>query len=499
MLIFFLIIPIITIFSVFFCKKKEEIQLTTLGFSFINLIHTLFIIYKFKGNISIFEFIFYGKLGQDGLSIWQIQLISIQMPIIILSTWKSIKGNLNNYKFYIILQFFITFWSYAVFLVQDILYFYISFEGVQIPMYFLIGFFGGRNRKSHAANLFFIYTLLGSLFQLLSLIILYLETGTSDYHIILNIPISIFKQYFQWLAFFFALAIKIPMIPMHIWLPEAHVEAPTAASVMLAAILLKQGSYGLLRYCLTLFPIASSIFTPFVSTLCIIGIIYSSFACLSLLDMKKLIAYSSIGHMNIATLAIFTNDLNGLNASIYFLISHGIISSALFLLIGVLYDRYHTRTVKYYKGLVQIMPLFSLFFLFFTFANIAVPGTSGFICEFLTFLAAFNLNPFIGIFSSLAIIQTPAYSLWFFHKIVYGKFSPSLIILFSDISFKEFIILSPLVFFTLFLGLFPNYLFLPIQISNLNLLYLFSLFYILFIFSPSLLFLISFVILYNIQ
>lgn len=469
MLQLFQIIPIIAIICIVFCKKNKDIQSVAIGFSYINVYHALYVLYNFKGNLNTFEFIYYGKQGQDGISLWQIQQISVQMPLIFQSTWKSING--FSYKIYMIQQQSIAFWSYAVFLVQDLQQFYISFEGVQIPMYLIIAIYGGRNRKIHAANLFFIYTLLGSQFQQLAQIILYQETGTSDYQIIQTTPISKIKQYFQCQAFFLAQAIKIPMIPMHIWLPEAHVEAPTAASVLLAAILLKQGAYGFFRYCLAIFPLATSTQTPFFFSICIIGIVYSSFACLSLQDMKKLIAYSSIGHMNIATLSIFTNDLNGISGSIYFLISHGIISSALFFLIGVLYDRYHTRTIKYYRGIVQIMPLFSLFFLCFTLANIAVPGTSGFICEFLTFLAAFNLNPFIGIFSSQAIVQTPTYSLWFFHKIIYGKISPHFITIFSDLTFKEFTILSPLLFFTFFLGIFPNYILLPMQISNLNLLY----------------------------
>ena len=469
MLILQLIIPIITIIAIIYCRNSEEIQQISIGFSQITMMHIQLIIYKFTGEISVFEYIYYGKQGQDGISIWQIQLISIQMPIVLQSTWKSING--LKYRIYIIMQLQITFWSYAVFIVQDIQQFYISFEGVLIPMYFIIGFYGGRNRKIHAANLFFMYTLQGSQFQQQAQIIIYLETGTSDYQTIQTIPISINRQYLLWLAFFFALAIKIPIIPMHIWLPEAHVEAPTAASVLLAAILQKLGSYGLLRYCLSLFPIATSTFTPFIITICIIGIIYSSFACLALQDMKKQIAYSSIGHMNIATQAIFTNDLNGLNGSIYFLISHGIISSAQFLLIGILYDRYHTRTIKYYRGLVLLMPLFSIFFLLFILANIAVPGTSGFICEFLTFLAAFNLNPFIGIIASIAIVITPAYSLWFFHKIIYGKISPHLLFIFSDLTFKEFIILSPLFIFTIFLGIYPNFILQPIQQANLNQLY----------------------------
>lgn len=339
-------------------------------------------------------------------------------------------------------------------------------------MYFLIGFYGGRNRKIHAAYQFFIYTLLGSQFQLQAQIILYLETGTSDYQTIQTIPIAAERQNLLWLAFFFAFAIKIPMVPMHIWLPEAHVEAPTAASVLQAAILQKQGSYGIQRYCQPLFPVASSIFTPQVATMCIIGIIYSSVACLALWDMKKQIAYSSIGHMNTATQAIFTNDQNGISASIYFLISHGIISSAQFLLIGILYDRYHTRTIKYYRGIVLIMPTYTAFLLIFTLANIAVPGTSGFICEFQTFLAAFNQNPFIGVLSSIAIVLAPAYSLWFFHKISYGSQSPHLTTLWSDITLKEFHLLLPQLFFTLFLGLYPSWIMSPIELSCQSLLYL---------------------------
>ena len=465
------IIPQIAIISISFCKKREEIQWVAVGFSQVAIVHTQIIIHLFTGDTSVFQFQYYGKQGQDGISLWQIWQISIQMPIIQQSTWGSSSHCTDMYRTQIIMQLQIAFWSYAVFMVLDLQQFYISFEGVLIPMYFLIGFFGGRNRKIHAANQFFIYTLQGSQFQQQAQIILYQETGTSDYQTIQTIPISPIRQYMLWQAFFFAQAIKIPMVPMHIWLPEAHVEAPTAASVLLAAILLKQGSYGLLRYCQPLFPIASSTFTPGVVTMCIVGIIYSSVACLALWDMKKQIAYSSIGHMNTATQAIFTNDLNGISASIFFLISHGIISSAQFLLIGILYDRYHTRTIKYYRGLVIIMPIFTVFFLIFTLANIAVPGTSGFICEFLTFLAAFNLNPFVGFISSIAIVLAPAYSLWFFHKISYGSISPHLTSLWSDISLKEFHLLLPLLFFTLFFGLFPNFLLLPIQMSCLSLQY----------------------------
>lgn len=464
------ILPLIAIISVTFCKKAEDIQWVAIGFSQVAMMHTQLIVHLFKGDLSTFQFIYKGKQGLDGISLWQVWQISIQMPIVQQSTWKSVV-NVTMYRTYIIMQLQIAFWSYAVFMVQDLQQFYISFEGVQIPMYFLIGFYGGRNRKIHAAYQFFIYTLQGSQFQQQAQIILYQETGTSDYQTIQTIPISPERQYLLWQAFFFAFAIKIPMVPMHIWLPEAHVEAPTAASVLQAAILQKQGSYGIQRYCQPLFPVASSTFTPQVATMCIIGIIYSSVACLALWDMKKQIAYSSIGHMNTATQAIFTNDQNGISASIYFLISHGIISSALFLLIGILYDRYHTRTIKYYRGIVLIMPTYTAFLLIFTLANIAVPGTSGFVCEFQTFLAAFNQNPFIGVLSSIAIVLAPAYSLWFFHKISYGSQSPHLTTLWSDITLKEFHLLLPLLFFTIFLGLYPSWIMSPIELSCLSLLY----------------------------
>ncbi len=459
------IIPIIAIISIWqFTKKGEEIQWIAIGFSQINQMHTQQIVYLYDGNTSDYQFMskYNGKQGQDGISLWQIWQVSMQMPIVQQSTWKSVE---SNPKGMIIQQLVIGFWSYAVFQVMDIQQFYISFEGVQIPMYFQIGYYGGRNRKIHAGNQFFIYTLQGSQFQQQAQIIQYIETGTSNYQIQQSMPISSSKQNILWQAFFFAQAIKVPMMPMHIWLPEAHVEAPTSASVLQAAIQQKQGSYGQQRFNQGLFPIASKNFQPIVMTMCIIAIIYSSIACLSQWDMKKQIAYSSIGHMNTATIAIFTNEFNGQCASVYFLISHGLISSALFIQIGILYDRYHTRTIKYYRGIVQIMPIFTVIFLFFTQGNIAVPGTSGFISEFQTFVAAFHQNPQVAILSSQAIILAPAYSLWFFHKVCYGSQSPHQTQQMSDITIKEWNLQLPLIIFTIYFGINPNYIINPIQMS----------------------------------
>jgi len=247
------------------------------------------------------------------------------------------------------------------------------------------------------------------------------------------------------------------MVPFHLWLISAHVEAPTAGSVILAAILLKLGSYGFIRYSIPLFPEASHLLSPFLCSLCIIAIIYTSVACLAQLDLKRVIAYSSIGHMNTSVIGLFSNDYHGISASIYFLISHGLISSALFLLIGVIYDRYHTRTIKYFRGIVMLMPLFTLIFLIFTLANAAIPGTSGFISEFIVFLGIYHMNPLV-VFAASAIILTPCYALWLFHRVSYGSFSNYLASLFQDLTVKEFHLFLPLIFFTFLFGLSPHFI-----------------------------------------
>ena len=464
------IIPQIAIISIWkqTTKKGAEIQWIAIGFSQINQMHTQMIIYLYDSKTSDYQFMsFYNsQQGQDGISLWQVWQISMQMPIVQQSTWKSVS---NNPKGMIIQQQIIGFWAYAVFQVMDIQQFYISFEGVQIPMYFQIGYYGGRNRKIHAGNQFFIYTLQGSQFQQQAMIIQYIETGTSNYQIQQSMPISTSKQNILWQGFFIAQAIKIPMIPMHIWLPEAHVEAPTGASVLQAAIQQKQGSYGQQRFNQALFTEASIKYQPIVMTMCIIAIIYSSIACLSQWDMKKQIAYSSIGHMNTATIGIFTNEYNGQCASVYFLISHGIISSALFIMIGILYDRYHTRTIKYYRGIVQIMPIYTVIFLYFTQGNIAVPGTSGFISEFMTFIAAFNQNPQVAIFSSQAIILAPSYSIWFYQKISYGTQSRHQTEQMSDITKKEFNLQLPLGIMMIYIGIYPNKIINTISLSCVSL------------------------------
>lgn len=469
MLLILLAIPTQSIITIsLFCKVAQEVLFTAQAFAILNLIHTLLIASLFDPSTAAFQFQDFGIVGIDGISLWLIQLVNVIMPIVLLSTYKAVDVMVKNY---IMLLISVGLLSLAAFIVTDVLLFYVSFEALLIPMYLIVGFYGSRNRKIMAGNYFFIYTLFGSLFMLIGVVFLYIQTGSTDYQILLSTPLSVQNQMILWLLFFIAFAIKVPMVPFHIWLCEMHVEAPTAASVILAAVLLKLGSYGFIRYSIPLFPDASTFFTPIVCTLCIIAIIYSSVACQAQLDMKKIIAYSSVGHMNTATIALFTNDYHGISAGVYFMISHGLISSALFLLIGVLYDRYHTRTIKYYRGLVMILPVFTLLFFVFTLANVAVPGTSGFISEFLTFLGALNLNPFIAFSASIAIVLAPAYALWLFHRVSYGAFSKYLPTLYNDITVKELHLFLPQFFLTMLLGIYPQILFEPLHLSCLSLLH----------------------------
>ena len=470
MLINLILIPLTAILVIiFYCKKTLEIFTTSLYFAILNQIQIFYIAFKFDYNTSEFQFQTMGKLlGIDGVSQQLQMLIIILTPIILLSSYKSINQLVKSYVLFI---WGLILGCIAVFLVLDLLLFYICFESILIPMFFLIGIYGGRNRKVHAAYEFFLYTLIGSLFQFLAIVVIYIENGTTDYQVILTNQISNNRQIILWLGFFISLAIKIPMVPLHIWLPEAHVEAPTAASVLLAAILLKLGSYGFIRYSIPLFPYASKIFVPLVMTMSLIGIIYSSLTCLAQWDLKKFIAYSSVGHMNFTTIGLFSNNLHGIKSSIYFLISHGLISSALFLLVGVIYDRFHTRTIRYYGGLVYTMPIFVLFFIFFSLANIALPATSAYISEIYTLIGSFQFNPILTLFASLAIIIGPTYSLWFAHKLAYGSYSKYLSTVYQDLTLKEIHLFIPLIFLTFLFGIKPNLIFDFIFFTSSSLLY----------------------------
>jgi len=352
-----------------------------------------------------------------------------------------------------------------VFTILDLLLFYIFFESILIPMFLMIGIWGSRRRKVRAAYLLFFYTLFGSVLMLVAIMSIYMQVGSTDYQILLSVNFAEDRQKFLWLAFFLSFASKIPMVPVHIWLPEAHVEAPTTGSVILAGILLKMGSYGFIRFSLPLFPYASLYFTPLVYMIATISIVYTSLTAIRQTDLKRIIAYASIAHMNLIMLGLFSLNIQGIEGSLIQMISHGVVSSALFLCVGVMYDRFHSRLIKYYGGLVLVMPVFISIFLLFTFANAALPGTCNFVGELLLFTGIFQDNIFIAIFAATGIVLSGAYSLWLFNRIAYGNLKLQHIKGFSDISKREFHVFLPLIFLTIFLGIYPEVL-----INKLNLL-----------------------------
>jgi proton-translocating NADH-quinone oxidoreductase chain M len=349
--------------------------------------------------------------------------------------------------------------------VLDLFLFYIFFEGALIPMFIMIGIWGSRQRKVHAAYQFFLYTLTGSVLMLLVIIYIHINLGTTYWGVLINTSFSFEKQMIFWLAIFISLAVKIPMMPVHIWLPEAHVEAPTAGSVLLAGILLKMGGYGFLRFLIPIFPDASHFFSPMVCTLALVGIIYSAFATIRQIDLKKIIAYSSIGHMNFVILGIFSGTIEGIEGSIFLMISHGIVSSGLFMCVGILYDRYKTRTIEYYGGLSTKMPIFSILFFILTLANIGMPGTSSFVGEVLILIGIMQFNSVVAAISFIGMILAAVYSIWLFNRVMFGNVKSQYISSYSDLEWeldpqrgvdRETFMLVPLIFLIIFLGIYPN-------------------------------------------
>ena len=438
--------------------------------SLINFAHSTLLQHYFDFNNSNYQFLFSIKghlFGIDGISIWLIWLTNLLMPILYQQSYKS---TTIWVKRYIINQIQLNFLSIFVFLIQDIVFFFISFEAILIPMFYLIGFFGSRNKKLSAVYQFFQYTLLGSLFLFIGMTILYINTGSTDYQIILSNTFNLETQKILFLCFFISFAIKVPMLPFHIWLPLAHTEGNTTASVILAAIQLKQGTYGLLRFNLPLFPEATEYFQPFIILQAIQSIIYSCISALSLIDLKQVIAYSSIAHMNVTIIGLFSNNIHGLTGSYCYSISHGLVSAGQFQLVGIQYDRYHTRTIKYYRGLVLIMPMYITIFLIFTLSNQSFPGTFGFVSEFQIYYGSIFMNPIVTIFMVTVSFLQPIYFLWTFHKISYGTFSNYIPTLYTDITTKEINLLMPLLFWIIYLGINPSYIIGSIQYTLYNLL-----------------------------
>ena len=404
-------------------------------------------------------------LGVDGISILLIILTTFLMPFCILASFESIKVSLKEYLIaFLILETLMI----GVFCSLDLVLFYLFFEGGLIPMFLIIGIWGGE-RRVYATFKFFLFTLAGSVFMLLAIIAIYMETGTTNITYLLQFDLAPSLQYIFWLAFFASFAVKIPMWPVHTWLPDAHVEAPTAGSVILAGVLLKMAGYGFIRFSLGIFPIASSYFAPFIFTISIIAIIYASLVALVQTDMKKLIAYSSVAHMGFVTLGIFTFTLQGIEGAIIQMLSHGIISAALFLCVGVVYDRIHTREIDRYGGLVNRMPLYAFAFMIFIMGSIGLPGTSGFVGEFLVLLSIFSVNTYFAVFATSGVVLAAAYSLWLYRKVIFGSLIKDDLQDILDLSYREIIILFPLAFLTIFFGFYPQPLIDIIEPSTIQL------------------------------
>jgi len=402
------------------------------------------------------------KLGVDGISVLFVMLTTFLMPITIGACW-NVKVRVKEYMIaFLLLETLMI----GVFVALDLVLFYLFFEAGLIPMFLIIGIWGGKERI-YAAFKFFLYTFIGSVLMLVAMIAMYVDAGTTDIPTLLTHqfstgPLSLMgwqvvggMQTLLWLAFFASFAVKMPMWPVHTWLPDAHVQAPTAGSVILAAVLLKMGGYGFLRFSLPMFPVASDLLAPLVLWMSAIAIVYASLVALVQDDMKKLVAYSSVAHMGFVTMGIFAATQQGLDGAIFQMISHGFISGALFLAVGVIYDRMHTREIDAYGGLVNRMPAYALVFMLFTMANVGLPGTSGFVGEFLTFMAVFQVNTWVALFAASGVILSACYALWLYRRVVFGPMIKDSLKNLKDMDRREKALFAPLVVMTLLLGVYP--------------------------------------------
>jgi NADH-quinone oxidoreductase subunit M len=451
---FIIFFPLIGALFILFIKNNPEnnnlnARYVAIFTSFTNFALTIYLWFLFDNLSSDFQFVenrewlrgyVNFRLGIDGISIFFILLTTLIIPICVLSVISSIKSRLKEF---LVTLLVLETLMIGVFCSLDLVIFYLFFEGGLIPMFLIIGIWGGP-RRVYSAFKFFLFTLLGSVLLLIAIISIYWITGTTDFVQLYQLKIPVEYQYILWLAFFSSFAVKMPMWPVHTWLPDAHVEAPTAGSVVLAAIFLKMAGYGFIRFSLGLFPVASHYFTPLIFSLSIVAILYTSLVALMQDDMKKLIAYSSVAHMGFVTLGIFTLTHQGLEGSIYQMISHGLISSALFLSVGMLYDRVHSRLISTYGGLVNIVPKYSILFMIFTLGALGLPGTSGFVGEFLILIGVFKINILIAVLASFGVIFAAAYMLWLYKRVIFGKLKNKELNNISDLNKTEIFILSSL-------------------------------------------------------
>ncbi|EPX80475.1 NADH-quinone oxidoreductase subunit M [Salipiger mucosus] len=432
---------------------------------------SLFILFQFDASNTGFQMVEEGdwilglkyKMGVDGISVLFVMLTTFMMPLTIAASW-AVKSRVKEYMIaFLLLETLML----GVFMALDLVLFYLFFEGGLIPMFLIIGIWGGKNRI-YAAFKFFLYTFLGSVLMLVAMVAMYTDAGTTDIPTLLTHEFSTGSfevlgvhilgglQTMLWLAFFASFAVKMPMWPVHTWLPDAHVQAPTAGSVVLAAILLKMGGYGFLRFSLPMFPVGSEVMAPLVFWMSAIAIVYTSLVALVQDDMKKLIAYSSVAHMGYVTMGIFAANQQGVDGAIFQMLSHGFISGALFLCVGVIYDRMHTREIDAYGGLVNRMPAYALIFMFFTMANVGLPGTSGFVGEFLTLMGIFQVNTWVALFAASGVILSASYALWLYRRVVFGDLIKESLKTIRDMTSRERAIFAPLVIMTLWLGVYPS-------------------------------------------
>ena len=430
--------------------------------SMINFLLSLFIWVNFDSSTAKFQFVeesqwmpAFGinyKLGVDGISMFFVLLSTLLTPVCVLASWESIQARIKEYMIsFLIMETFMI----GMFSALDMVVFYVFFEAVLIPMFVIIGVWGGP-RRVYAAFKFFLYTLAGSVLMLLAILAMYFDAGTTDIPTLMTHRFPAAFQAWMWLAFFASFAVKIPMWPVHTWLPDAHVEAPTAGSVILAAVLLKFGGYGFLRFSLPMFPEASVLFTPLIYTLSIVAVVYTSLVALAQEDMKKLIAYSSVAHMGFVTIGTFTLTVQGIEGAIYQMLSHGVVSAALFLIVGVVYDRMHSRDIATYGGLVHRMPAYALVFMLFMLASVGLPGTAGFIGEFLVLVGAFQVNTWVAALAATGLILGAAYMLYLYRRVIFGVLTKDSLKAIFDMSPREIAVFAPLVVLVIWMGVYPS-------------------------------------------
>ncbi len=459
-------LPLVGALFIFAIRGDDEISIrnarwVALWTPGITFILSLAIWWSFDNTTAEFQFVEQAswlggainyKMGVDGISMLFVILTTFLLPGCIIASWYSITTRVKEFMIaFLVLETLMI----GVFSALDLVLFYLFFEGGLIPMFLIIGIWGGK-RRVYASFKFFLFTLLGSLLMLLAIMAMYGQAGTTDIPTLLAHDFPAGMQTWLWLAFFASFAVKVPMWPVHTWLPDAHVEAPTSGSVVLAAILLKLGGYGFLRFSLPMFPLATEMFIPFVFALSVIAIIYTSLVALMQDDMKKLIAYSSVAHMGFVTLGLFTLSAQGVQGGIFQMLSHGLVSAALFLCVGVVYDRMHTREIAAYGGLVHRMPVYAFVFMVFTLANVGLPGTSGFIGEFLALVGAFGANTWAALLATIGVILSAGYALWLYRRVIFGPLEKEGLKSIKDMSVNEMVVLLPLVALVILFGVYPG-------------------------------------------